>query len=106
MLHKYVAVPYISVHCIVVIINLLIFEKVSFSPSFTAAAAAAAAAADYDDNVTAFATIGIYPATMPVCSQIHESNKQYISSVGCVECYLQKNVSILQSAFHVQTREL
>jgi hypothetical protein len=49
----------------VVIINLFIFDQLSFPPSFTAAPAAAA----YDDNVAAFATIETCPATMPLFSQ-------------------------------------
>jgi hypothetical protein len=50
----------------VVILNLFIFDQLSFPPSFTAAAAAAAA---YDDIVPAFATIETYSATMPLFSQ-------------------------------------
>jgi hypothetical protein len=62
LLHKNVAFPYVSVHCIVVIIKLLTFDQLSFSPS-------CAAAADYDDNVASFAINDMYPATMPLFSQ-------------------------------------
>jgi hypothetical protein len=65
LLYKNVAVPLISVYCIV-ITNLVIFDQISFSPFCNDAVAAS-----YDNNNAAFATIEIQ-VSQKECARLRE----------------------------------